>query len=77
MKAFDSSTGDDVSGQSLFLILYKDRWVSLESVPLEKLVSNSLWKFRVLCDGYEEEYFSLLIDWYQDEVCISADLRKK
>ncbi|MBP5588807.1 MAG: serine/threonine protein kinase [Treponema sp.] len=77
MKAFDSSTGDDISGQSLFLILYKDRWVSLESVPFEKLVSNSLWKFRVLCDGYEEEYFSLLIDWYQDEVCISADLVKK
>ena len=30
--------------------------------------------FKVSLDGYEDEIFSLLIDWYQDTVMIRAEL---
>jgi len=28
-------------------------------------------------EGYYDEYFSLLIDWYQDELFITGNMRKK
>lgn len=77
MKAFDRTTGKDISLQTKFTVLYKDKWVALESVPAEKFNSNNVWKFKAECDGYEEEIFSLLIDWYQDTVYCNFNLQKK
>ncbi|MGN0740878.1 MAG: serine/threonine protein kinase [Treponema sp.] len=77
MKAFDGTTGKDISSQTNFTVLYKDKWVALESVPAEKFNSNNVWKFKAECDGYEEEIFSLLIDWYQDTVYCNFNLQKK
>ncbi len=77
MKAFDGTTGKDISSQTKFTVLYKDKWVALESVPAEKFNSNNVWKFKAECDGYEEEIFSLLIDWYQDTVYCNFNLQKK
>lgn len=77
MKAFDGTTGKDISSQTKFTVLYKDKWVVLESVPAEKFNSNNVWKFKAECDGYEEEIFSLLIDWYQDTVYCNFNLQKK
>ena len=77
MKAFDGTTGKDISSQTKFTVLYKDKWVALESVPAEKFNSNNVWKFKAECDGYEEEIFSLLIDWYQDTVYCNFSLQKK
>ena len=77
MKAFDGTTGKDISSQTKFTVLYKDKWVALESVPAEKFNSNNVWKFKAECDGYEEEIFSLLIDWYQDTVYCNFNLQEK
>lgn len=77
MKAFDGTTGKNISSQTKFTVLYKDKWVALESVPAEKFNSNNVWKFKAECDGYEEEIFSLLIDWYQDTVYCNFNLQKK
>lgn len=77
MKAFDSETGNDISKETVFFVLYKDKWISPEAVPQEKLVSNNVWKFKAVSEGYDEEIFSLLIDWYQDSVYLCADLRKE
>ena len=77
MKAFDGTTGKDISSQTKFTVLYKDKWVALESVPAEKFNSNNVWKFKAESDGYEEEIFSLLIDWYQDTVYCNFNLQKK
>ena len=46
MKAFDGTTGKDISSQTKFTVLYKDKWVALESVPAEKFNSNNVWKFK-------------------------------
>ena len=47
----------------------------LEEIPSEKIISGSVWKIKVSADGYSEENFSLLFDWYQDELFVSANLQ--
>jgi serine/threonine-protein kinase len=54
--------------------LYNNKWVNLFSVPQDELKSGTVWKINVECDGYTSEIFSLLIDWYQDDIFISAEL---
>ena len=49
----------------------------LEEIPSEKIISGSVWKIKVNADGYSEENVSLLFDWYQDELFISANLQQK
>ena len=58
-------------------ILYKNKWLPVEEVPLEEIESASVWKIRAEAEGYTNEEFSLLIDWYQDALMISSELEKK
>lgn len=74
MTAFDGKTGVDISSKAKLTILYNDKWVPIERVPREKFNSATVWKFKASLDGYEDEMFSLLIDWYQDTVSIRAEL---
>jgi serine/threonine protein kinase len=73
-SAVDSSTLEDISEKTKFTVLYNDRWIDLEKLPMDKFKSATVWKFKASCEGYESEIFSLLIDWYQDNVSIAADL---
>lgn len=77
VRAFDAENGSDISGSTNFYVLYKNNWVSLASVPQEKLVSSSVWKFKAESEGYKSEIFSLLIDWYQDTVYCNFSLERK
>ncbi len=74
VSARDGKNGMDLSDRAKCQILYNGRWVALEDVPREKFNSAAVWKFKVSLDGYEDEIFSLLIDWYQDTVMIRAEL---
>ena len=74
VSARDGKNGMDLSDRAKCQILYNGRWVALEEVPREKFNSAAVWKFKVSLDGYEDELFSLLIDWYQDTVMIRAEL---
>ena len=74
VSARDGKNGMDLSDRAACTILYNGRWVALEDVPREKFNSAAVWKFKVSLDGYEDEIFSLLIDWYQDTVMIRAEL---
>lgn len=76
-KAFDEKTGEDLTKQTVFLVLYRDKWVSLESVPQAKFMSDQGWKFKAVCDGYHDRLYSLQIDWYQDSIYLNFDLKKK
>ena len=51
--------------------------IPIEEMKDEELKSATVWKIKVGAEGYEEEIFSLLIDWYQDEIFISSELKKK
>jgi ATP-dependent Lon protease len=57
------------------IIIPKGNVKDLEEIPSEKIISGSVWKIKVSADGYSEENFSLLFDWYQDELFVSANLQ--
>jgi hypothetical protein len=48
----------------------------LKFINLEELKSGTVWKIKAESEGYSEEIFSLLIDWFQDEIFVSASLSK-
>ncbi len=74
-SASDSVTGADISGMTEFEFFSGDRWLPVRAVPQGTLVSGKVWKIRAVSSGYAPEYFSLMIDWFQDELCIEASLR--
>ena len=75
--ATDGSTGEDISEKTQFKILYKNKWMPLSEIEEGSLESGTVWKIRTECEGYKGEEFSLLIDWYQDELIISSELIKE
>ena len=77
MSVRDGKNGMDLSDKATCSVLYNGRWVAPQDVPSEKFNSAAVWKFKASMDGYEDEIFSLLIDWYQDTVMIRAELFQK
>ena len=75
-NAYDADTNEDISALAKVEILYKNKWVPLDTVINENLESGTVWKIKVSAEGYTEEIFSLLIDWYQDNLIVSAALKK-
>lgn len=76
-SAKDATTNVDITNNSQFYVLYNGKWTLLESVKPELLSSGTVWKIRVISDGYKTEDFSMRIEWYQDELFISAGLQSK
>ena len=72
--ATDSLSGRDISEEADFKIFYKNKWIPLSEVEEGNLESGTVWKIRTECQGYKGEEFSLLIDWFQDELIISSEL---
>jgi len=73
--AFDKSTGNKIENAE-FKVLYGNKWNYIDEIPEGKLASGTVWKIKVSSEGYKDEIFSLLIDWYQDELFVSAVLEK-
>lgn len=76
IKSFDRDTGKDLTSKTEFSLSYKGRWVKMEEVPLSELKTGTVWKIRARTEEYRDEIFSLMIDWYQDDVFINAALSK-
>ena len=76
-EAYDVVTGLDITKNANFSILYKNRWVPLEAVPHDELVTGSIWKIVAQCEGYKDTMFSLIIDWYQDDLRIRAGMESE
>lgn len=74
---YDGISGKNITDKAQVNILYKNAWVKIEDVPVENLKSGTVWKIKVSANGYEDEVFSLLIDWYQDRLFISSELKPK
>ena len=75
--SLDSETGADITEKSNFLILSGSKWVDVKKVDFSKLTTGTVYKFLITNEGYYDEYFSLRIDWYQDELFINGNMRKK
>lgn len=76
-SAFDAKTGNEITTQTIFSVLINNEWKPLDTINLEELKSGTVWKIKAESEGYSEEIFSLLIDWFQDEIFVSASLSKK
>ncbi len=72
--ARDKESGADISELTQFKILYNNKWLPLSELSSDELSSGTVWKIRAEAEGYTQEEFSLLIDWYQDELFIEAEL---
>lgn len=57
-------------------IYFNNSWIPFDTVDLEKIKSGTVWRFKISADGYQEKVYSLLIDWYQDEILICTKLFK-
>lgn len=74
--AYDNNTSMDITKDTSFMIFYKGSWVELSSVEPEKIESGTVWKIKATAPNYNDEVFSFLVDWYQDEIIVSADMKK-
>ncbi len=74
--SYDSATGKNLTADTKFFISYRGKWVPLEEVPAQDIKSGSIIKVLARCEGYRDAVYSLLLDWYQDELIISAAMQK-
>ncbi len=75
--AYDSQTGEDVSSSVLFTILTERGWINSTDLKPGEIQSGSIVKIRVSKPDYITEVYSLKVEWYQDELFITAAMRKK
>ena len=75
-SAFDAETRNEITSQTIFSVLINNEWKTLDTINLDELKSGTVWKIKATSEGYSEEIFSLLIDWFQDEIFVSASLSK-
>lgn len=74
LHAFDAASGREITSSSNFKVLYNGSWQNMTEIPQDKMLTGTVWKIKISSSGYKEELFSLLLDWYQDELFISANL---
>ena len=74
VDAYDSETFEKIK-DPLVRLNYRNAWKPLEEIPETALKSAMVWKIKVSAEGYSEETYSLLIDWYQDDLIVSAALQ--
>lgn len=75
--SYDAETMQNITENTKFQINYQNQWVDFDEIESGVLESGTVWKIKASADGYEDEIFSLLIDWYQDQLFVSAALKKK
>lgn len=76
-KATDSETGEDLTDKTVFQISSGGKYQNVSDFDMTKLKTGSIYKFIAQTEGFSDEYFSLRLDWYQDELFINASMRKK
>ncbi len=74
LHAFDGVSGKEISARTAFRVFYNGAWRKVGELPKDKMLTGAVWKIKVSCPGYRDELFSLLSDWYQDELFVSANM---
>lgn len=75
-NAIDSKS-QKVIPDSKCMILYRNKWVEIENVDPEYIKTNAVWKIRISAEGYKTAEYSLMVDWYQDDLILNAVLDAK
>jgi serine/threonine-protein kinase len=58
-------------------VLLTKGWTDISEIQQGDLQSGTIVKVRIAAAGYETQIFSLKIEWYQDELFITARMKKK
>ena len=75
-RAFDVKTNEILTNKTKFTVFYNGKYVAFDQVPQKELVSGKIMKIRAECEGYKTKEFSMIVDWYQDSLFVSAGLEK-
>ncbi len=75
VQSFNKATGEDITAQTQFSLSYGGRWVSMNEVPQEALKTGTVWKVRARSKGFEDTIYSMMIDWYQDDILVTAGMQ--
>ena len=76
-SAKDALTGEDLTSQAHLRVQIGSNWYDARKIDFSKLKTGSVYHFLLNAWGYYDEYFSLALDWYQDEIFIDGALKKK
>ncbi len=75
--SYDKNTGKDITKKTKFYLSYRGKWLPLEEIPAGELKTGTVYKILAKCDGFEDALYSLILDWYQDELFLTAGLEEK
>ena len=75
-SAVDRETGKNLTGRTSFSVLYKGKWIPLETFDKRIFKTGTVWKFMAQSPDYMDETFSLRVDWYQDELFLTVEMQK-
>ena len=76
-SATDKETGKNITGRTSFSVLHNGKWIPLETFDKRIFKTGTVWKFMAQSPDYMDETVSLRVDWYQDELFLTAELQKE
>ena len=76
-SAKDALTGEDLTAQAHLRVQIGSNWYDTRKIDFSKLKTGCVYHFLLNVWGYYDEYFSLALDWYQDEIFIDGAMKKK
>lgn len=75
-QSYDSESGKDITKSTKFYLSYRGKWVLLEEIPTGELKTGTVYKILAKSSGYNDAFYSLILDWYQDELFLTAALER-
>ena len=74
-EARDLKTGANISASTEFFVWSAGSWIPIQDINKNGLTGAKVWKIKAQKTGYKSEIFSLRIEWYQEDLFISALLQ--
>ncbi len=75
-QSYDSENGKDITKSTKFYLSYRGKWVLLEEISAGELKTGTVYKILAKSSGYNDAFYSLILDWYQDELFLTAALER-
>lgn len=75
-QSYDRETGKDLTKSTKFYLSYRGKWVLLDEIPAGELKTGTVYKILAKSNGYNDAFYSLILDWYQDELFLTAGLER-
>ena len=75
-QSYDRESGKDLTKSTKFYLSYRGKWGLLDEIPAGELKTGTVYKILARSNGYEDAFYSLILDWYQDELFLTAGLER-